>query len=321
MEFRDMNYIINMAKYQSISLAAKELYIPQPTLSNVLKRVEEELGQRLFIRTKSGLELTAVGARFVELSSQIIEMKEYILDELHTISNQEFSTLTVGAPSMWCANLLAHVIPDFINENPGVKVVVWEKSMHQMEQDLIEGKLDLALLHIPINLDYLEYEELFDEQIMLAISPQNPISRLSWSKKESQAISIKRLAGQSMIFTNAERFIRQNIEFVLRNNNVPYKISVTTDNLNASLIMAAQNAGIAFVSDRQVSFYNAGPSQSPLFLHADSFLPKWTVVAATRREEMRDGVLRFQSALKKHIQHHRDIFLLDYSGNQKSHNK
>ena len=78
MDFRDLSYVLAIAKYQNITKAAETLYVGQPALSKFLKSLEADIGQPLFRKLGNKYVLTYAGERYVEKASQILGMKNCI---------------------------------------------------------------------------------------------------------------------------------------------------------------------------------------------------------------------------------------------------
>lgn len=96
---REIEYILTIANEGSITKAAQKLFIAQPSLSQVLKRVEAELGVSLFNRVKSRLKLTPEGEVFVSSGQEIMEIIRKLDDKFSVLSNAESGKLVVGFPT------------------------------------------------------------------------------------------------------------------------------------------------------------------------------------------------------------------------------
>ena len=90
MDIKNIRYLFAIEELKSISAAAKRLYISQPTLSQFLKKYEDDLGYPIFIRTKQGLKLTREGTVFLDTAREILrlerDMRSRLADEAGTVS-------------------------------------------------------------------------------------------------------------------------------------------------------------------------------------------------------------------------------------------
>ena len=78
MDFRELSYVLAIAKYQNITKAANALYITQPTLSKFLQSLEDQLGQKLFRKLGHRFILTYAGERYVARAKEILELKKQL---------------------------------------------------------------------------------------------------------------------------------------------------------------------------------------------------------------------------------------------------
>lgn len=145
MFFRDVEYVAAISKYQSITKAAEQLYITQPTLSIYLKKMEQRLGVQLFERVGKRLVLTYAGRCFVEEGTKILEMRDHLEKQLKNIAQNDFGELKVGISTLCGTSFLSSVLPKFTQLHPNVAVVLQEEEALCLETRLTSGDLDLAI--------------------------------------------------------------------------------------------------------------------------------------------------------------------------------
>ena len=107
MLYEKLNYIIAIAEERNLTQAAKRLYISQPTLTLYLNRLENELGVKLFDRTKSPVTLTDAGAYYLEKMKKIYASAQALRSQIHFIANPT-QTLLVGIGQVRGHHLLLH---------------------------------------------------------------------------------------------------------------------------------------------------------------------------------------------------------------------
>ncbi len=86
MEFRQLLYVVELAREKNFSRAAKKLHVAQPSLSQQLSKLERELGVTLFHRSTSSVELTYAGATFVEKAQKVLDLLDQMRQEMDDIS-------------------------------------------------------------------------------------------------------------------------------------------------------------------------------------------------------------------------------------------
>ena len=98
MDFRDLSYVLAIARYQNITKAANSLYVTQPTLTKFLQNLEAELGQKLFRKLGHRFVLTYAGERYVEKASEILNLKKELDQEMNDIVKNNYGSLKIAFP-------------------------------------------------------------------------------------------------------------------------------------------------------------------------------------------------------------------------------
>ena len=169
MDIKNIRYLFAIDELKSISAAAKRLYISQPTLSQFLKKYEDDLGYPIFIRTKQGLKLTREGTVFLDTAREILrlerDMRSRLADEAGTVSGSViFAVSAQRAPF-----LMPQVLPEFYRKYPQVTVEIVEGRTKDLEEKLQKGTIDLGILVPPLSDSGICCEVFMDEEILLAV--------------------------------------------------------------------------------------------------------------------------------------------------------
>ena len=131
MEFRQLQYVIQIAKEKNFSRAAEKLHIAQPSLSQQLSKLEKEIGVLLFRRTTNSVELTHAGSCFVEKAQNILDNVEQLKQEMDDIAHMRKGKLVVGSLPITGSHILPLVLPVFGKPYPEIEVVLVEDSSCQ----------------------------------------------------------------------------------------------------------------------------------------------------------------------------------------------
>lgn len=167
MEFRELKYIYTIAKCGSLSKAAKELYITQPSLSQFLKNYEEQLGAALFLRTCQGLKLTYAGEIYIEMIKKFRLLQRDMEQRLYDASTLQEGHITFAISPYRAPYLLPDVLSNFQKRYPGIKVKITEASMIEQEGLLLNGEVDIGLLSPPLKSSAIATKPLIEEEILL----------------------------------------------------------------------------------------------------------------------------------------------------------
>lgn len=149
MTSRELEYIKTVADEKSISSAARKLYIAQPSLSQSLQRIEENLGAKLFNRTPSGLTLTYAGERCYQMACQVLKIYSDFEAEISDINQLKTGRIVMGTTNHLGTVILPEILLEFKENSPSVELEILEDNTGNLEAKLLTGAMDFALLHAP----------------------------------------------------------------------------------------------------------------------------------------------------------------------------
>ncbi|MBS6646585.1 MAG: LysR family transcriptional regulator [Clostridiaceae bacterium] len=252
MTSKELLYVKTVADEKSISQAAKKLFIAQPSLSQSLQRIEETLGTQLFNRTTSGLTLTFAGERYYHMASQILKMYEDFEIEISDINNLKTGRIHLGITNHLGTLTLSKVLPKFRDIGSHVDLIISEENSSTLEQLLLSGELDFAIMHAPkSNIQpQLHYDIMKKDPFVIAISPDHPLVKKA--KKEPgypyPVLDIKLLKNETFLMLHKQQRIRQVTDSVLAKAGIHQpKIGLTLRNYETAQLLAAQGLGITLV--------------------------------------------------------------------------
>ena len=165
-------YVAAIEKYGSISKAAKALSISQSTLSKYLTKLEEDLGLLLFDRTTIPLQLTEAGERYLVAGRRILETHNRLQKDLTVLKDGVGKTIKIGMSPTRAHFILTGLVKHFYQRNAETKLVVVEKTVAQLNDDLQNGKLDMIISLKCEGTKQFESVPLFSESLMLAVPKQ-----------------------------------------------------------------------------------------------------------------------------------------------------
>lgn len=133
MDFKDLTYIIAVAKYQNITKAADSLYITQPTLTKFIQHLEADMGQKLFKKLGNKFTLTYAGQRYVAKATEILNIKKELDQEMNDIVRSNVGVLKVAFPVMRGTYMLPCTLPIFNSLYPNVHLDIMEENSGVLE--------------------------------------------------------------------------------------------------------------------------------------------------------------------------------------------
>ncbi|XME01782.1 LysR family transcriptional regulator [Lachnospiraceae bacterium C1.1] len=138
-------YVIALKDEKNISAAARKLGISQPTLSEFLSNLENELGTDLFYREKRKLELTPSGKIYIDAAQRIMQIRDRTYSSIHKLRNPTKSTIRIAASPLRGSAKFASIFPKFSRRYPDIELQLTEAYTAQIPDMLTSEAIDLAL--------------------------------------------------------------------------------------------------------------------------------------------------------------------------------
>jgi len=182
MEMHQLRYVVAVARTGNFSRAAEHCHVAQPSLSQQIKKLEDELGERLFDRMKREARLTAHGELFLRRAVKILEEADAATREANDAKNLLSGMLAVGVLPTIAPYLLPDLCAAFTKKFPGVETVVHEDTTAQLLGQVLSYEIDLALASRPIEDQRLEVRDLFTEELKLGLPTQHRLTRKRFIK-------------------------------------------------------------------------------------------------------------------------------------------
>ncbi|WP_214629842.1 LysR family transcriptional regulator [Paenibacillus agaridevorans] len=293
MELRQLNYVIQIASEKNFSRAADKLHIAQPSLSQQLSKLEQELGLLLFRRTTNSVELTQAGQVFVEKSQSILDAVEQLKQEMDDMAQMRRGRLVVGTLPITGSHVLPLVLPVFGALYPQIEVVLVEETTARLEQLTASGGTDISLLSLPLIDNSLSWEPYLEEEICLAIPQQHPLA------KRGGEVDIADLKQEPFIGLKRGQGFRQITVELCEVSGFTPRIVFESSNIETVQSLVAGGMGIAFVP--QMLTRPTGGEFSPAYLQLGTRPTRTLVIASRKGRYLSKAARSFISTLNETI--------------------
>ena len=288
MTLRQLEYLIEVAEQGSISVAARKLMISQPSLSQCIKGMEEELGIILFDRTSTPMLPTKAG--------DVVLNKAHIIMTALSDMRRELAQVET-APRKLVVGLLdagslinKHIFRQFQELCPDVKLLLVERDQHLLERMLSAGKLDMMFSMTPNESSGFEVIPLVEDSFLIALPKSHPVSREQLAKHPDMigpdnrqhlfpVISLSRCKDVEFVLSGRDRMKVAQMS-ALRNLTAP-NIGFETDSLGSTVSIAAYEPHGAIVPKLFSVLYD-GPDK-PCFFSCAEPLPFWSFALSLKK--------------------------------------
>lgn len=177
MELSHIRYFVAAAEELHFGRAAKRLHITQPSLSKRVAKLEEELGVKLFHRTRREVWLTEAGDAFLKGARLVLEDAQRAKEEARKAARGELGKLEVGFFSPAIYGILPEILKSYHERFPAVRVTLHEwTSVVQLER-LREAKIEIGFMRAPVEEEGFLTEHVFLEPIVAALPEDHPQAR------------------------------------------------------------------------------------------------------------------------------------------------
>ncbi|MEB7754516.1 LysR family transcriptional regulator [Staphylococcus pseudoxylosus] len=197
--FKRLTYFLTIVEEKSITNAAKKLHIAQPPLSQQLKLLEQELGTTLFKRTGRRLELTTAGETLYSQGLKIMKLMATTDEQLQGISKGETGSLKIGV-NTYSLEELSEVIAEFHELYPNISLKIHQNESDILRELLKEGRLDLAIVRLPLDLKEFNVIPLYEENLVFVTNDDKYKKRNQVSLKEIENILIPSTEGLGIYY-------------------------------------------------------------------------------------------------------------------------
>jgi DNA-binding transcriptional LysR family regulator len=259
MELRHLHYFITVAEELHFSRAAQRLHISQPPLSQQIRDLEEELGVKLFERTKRQVHLTEAGKVLLERSYLVLAQLEQAIEATQQIGRGEVGRLAVGFVDSAMYTLLPDILRGFREQFPAVELRLHELTTAQQIQALYDKQIDVGIVRSAISEPGLGAECLLPESLVLALPEQHPLCTQT-------QVSLSSLADEFFILFPAKLgplFYEQIIHSCQQAGFRP-KVAQEAVQMQTIVGLVAAGLGIAIVPASLQNFHRSGVIYRPL---------------------------------------------------------
>ena len=177
MNIKHAQYMLTVLQEGSITAAAKKLYISQPSLSQMIKLVETNLGTPIFNRSSEAITLTYAGEKYIQAARQILTINDNLQKEIDEINHEDHGSLKLGIPVQRAMQVLPCILPPFKELYPHVDIQVYEHGSATTEAMVMEGNVDLACLTTYPKHSELEYILVETEELVLLTGKNSALAR------------------------------------------------------------------------------------------------------------------------------------------------
>lgn len=289
MNLRDFRYLVALADTRHFGQAAERCHVSQPTLSAQIRKLENYLGVELIERQPRRISLTEMGEKVVARARRLIAE----VDEIQALTRKEGDPLSgklkVGLIPTIGPYLLPLVARKLHKQLPKLQLMLYEYQTAILLEKLHHGEIDVAILALPVEMDGLESQKLYDEDFLLAMPPDHPLAK-------KQRVKPDDLPGETLLLLEDGHCLRDQALAVCSRVNVRESQDYRATSLETLRQMVAAGLGVTLMPALAAS----GPFASNRSLTLRPFsqpVPSRTVGSVWRKSSTRSAAIHAVSNL------------------------
>lgn len=246
MELRHLRYFLAVAERLSFTQAAAKVHVTQSTLSHQISQLEDELGHRLFDRTRGRVTMTVAGELFLPKAVRALAEIDSGITIINTATRQLSGELRLGSTPTLNMEVVPSCLALFMQQHPSMHVMVDEATGDSLIADLRAGCLDLLLAYRPFDLQGLLFEPLYTEEMVVVVSDSHP-----WhNRKRVRMVELHR---RELVLPPRKFTTRVQLDEAFQAAGAEPLISAELSSIAAMLALAQRSTVASIVSRSAVS--------------------------------------------------------------------
>ena len=177
MNIRQLEYFLEVARQESFSKAATILHVSQPSISEMIKNLEDELGSLLLYRGAKRLELTDSGQIVKQQAEQIVTLFHNLSGNLQEQNQFKKGKIRIGLPPITASTIFPRLLGEFKQHYPNIELQLHEFGSKKVRQGVNEGSLDIGIVcSLPDRTEHFEVLPFIDDPIKIILHPEHRLS-------------------------------------------------------------------------------------------------------------------------------------------------
>ena len=260
-------YVYEVYKERSFTKAAQNLYISQPSLSARIKKIEEIIGEPLFDRSTTPLQLTEVGKVYIEAAEEITQIEQRVENYINDLAGLKTGNLAVGASTLFAAYEVPSLITQFNQKFPDVHIQLIEGNTAELEEMLGSNALDFVIDNYHYDSILYNKELYCEENILLAVPKHfavneelgmyqlsyKNIKNKNYLSRKYPAVPLGRFADLPFIMLTQGNDTRTRGDRLCRNVGFKPNIVLEFNQQSTAYMASSTQLGATFISDILVS--------------------------------------------------------------------
>lgn len=282
MNLKQFKYVLTLMREGSFAKAADSLNISQPSLSQYIKKIEQQLGVELFDRTGGTVRLTDAGRIYMEAGRKILDLERQMYSQFNDLAEYKTGSIVIGTSPYRSAAMMPLVVKQFQEQYPGMYLVVEEMTSQELVENAAHGQFDLCLTMLPLDERKFCYEKVAEEELILVVPrsyPSLPTQQLY--DRKYPAIDASVINHRAFVMITENQWMQQALEQMAEDYQLSLRKAAIVKSLEAQIAMVRAGVGMALLPSGVERF--CAPNEVTCYSFVQP-LPKREVVVMWQKE-------------------------------------
>jgi DNA-binding transcriptional LysR family regulator len=248
MEIRQLEYFQMTCRLNSISKAAEQLHVAQPSVSIAIQKLEEELGVQLFHRTQRQITLTSEGHIFLQRVNRILTQIDDSINEMKDLQLHPKSAIKIGIPPMIGVLLFPKIFAQFRKQYPHIELSAVEGGSLSIQNLVEQNRIDIGIITQSKSSPLLKTLPITTGQIHVCLPLHHPLSSLP-------SIPFKQLQNQPFILLKEDTYNRKVVTEECKKHHFTPNIVFSSSQIETIISLVELDIGISFLFDNIAKKY------------------------------------------------------------------
>jgi LysR family hydrogen peroxide-inducible transcriptional activator len=245
MQIHQLRYFCAVARTGSFTRAAQQEHLAQPSLSQQIRKLEDELGTRLFDRLGRSVRLTQPGEAFLPRAEAIIRQLADAKIEIQEMDGAERGRLVIGAIPTIAPYFLPSCLASFARKFPDVQISVVEEVTNELLNRVHQGAIDVAILALPVPATHCVSRELFRERLYVVVPQSHRLAA-------SAHVHLAQIANDPFLLLKEGHCFRENTLAACGRARLQPNVVFESGQFTTILAMVAAGTGVSVVPEMAV---------------------------------------------------------------------
>lgn len=252
MDIRQLTCFVEVAKHKSFTKASQTMHVTQPSLSKMVKNLEEDLDVILFDRSSRKVRLTDAGEVVFLQAQKIIYSLDDLSASLYDVMNLNKGKIKIGLPPVISTLFFPTIIAEFQKQYPDVSIMLAEDGAKTVEKKVAEGEVDLGFVMLPVDEEKYDVMPFVNQEIKLLVHESHPLAHL-------EKVDLIELKNDPFLLLSKEFTLNgRTIDFCISEGFTP-KIAYESSQWDFIVGMVEKNLGVTLMPELICERVKDGP--------------------------------------------------------------